>query len=71
LVEYHDNQTEEEQAAEDEAAFRLKGHTTMVVPTELVLPIAALIARHQAKSKKAPTNRRQRAASRVTKPRRP
>ncbi len=36
LAAYHDNQTEEEQAAEIEAALAQDGQTLMVVPTELV-----------------------------------
>ena len=47
LAEYYDNQTEEEQVAEHEAALAAEGHTLMVVPTELVLEIAKLIAKKQ------------------------
>ncbi len=45
LVGHHDRQTEEEQAAEIEAALSMKDQTVMVVPTELVPEIQALIAR--------------------------
>ncbi len=45
LAAHHDQQTEEEQAAEIEAALSAKDHTLMVVPTELVPEIQALIAR--------------------------
>jgi hypothetical protein len=45
LVAHHDRQTEAEQAAEIEAALSAKDHTLMVVPTELVPEIQALIAR--------------------------
>jgi hypothetical protein len=43
LAEFYDNQTEEEQVAEHEAAFRAEGQTVMVVPTELVPEIIKLI----------------------------
>jgi glutamate synthase domain-containing protein 3 len=42
LVEHFDNQTEEEQAAEIEAAFDVENQTVMVVPTELVPEIVKL-----------------------------
>ncbi len=45
LAEHYDNQTEEEQVAEHEAAFRAKSQTVMVVPTELVPQINKLINR--------------------------
>jgi hypothetical protein len=45
LAEYHDRQTDKEQAAEIEAALSAKNQTLMVVPTELVPEIQALIAR--------------------------
>jgi hypothetical protein len=45
LATHHDRQTEEEQAAEIEAALSAKDQTLMMVPTELVPRIHALIAR--------------------------
>jgi hypothetical protein len=45
LAAHHDQQTEEEQAAELEAALSGKDQTIMVVPTKLVPEIRALIAR--------------------------
>jgi hypothetical protein len=45
LAEHYDNQTEDEQAAEHEAAFRAAGQTVMVVPTELVPEIVKLISK--------------------------
>ena len=45
LAEYHDRQSEDEQAAEIEAAIAAKDRTLMVVPTKLVPEIQALIAR--------------------------
>lgn len=45
LAAHHDRQTEDEQAAEIDAALSAQDHTVMVVPTELVPEIQALIAR--------------------------
>ena len=43
LADHYDRQTEDEQVAEHEAAFRAEGQTVMVVPTELVPEIVKLI----------------------------
>ncbi len=45
LAEHYDSQTEDEQVAEHEAAFRAEGQTVMVVPTELVPEIVKLITK--------------------------
>ena len=45
LAAHHDRQTEDEQAAEIQAALSAENQTVMVVPTELVPEIQALIAR--------------------------
>jgi hypothetical protein len=45
LAEHYDNQTEDEQLAEHEEAFRAKNQTIMVVLTELVSEIIKLINR--------------------------
>jgi hypothetical protein len=45
LAAHHDQQTDAEQAAEIEAALSAEEQTVMVVPTELVPDIQALIAR--------------------------
>ena len=45
LAAHHDHQTDEEQAAEIQAALSAENQTVMVVPTELVPEIQALIAR--------------------------
>jgi 5-formyltetrahydrofolate cyclo-ligase len=45
LAEYYDNQTEEEQAAEIEAAWRSDNVTMMPVPTERVSEVLRLLAR--------------------------
>ena len=47
LAEYYDNQPEDEQVAEHEAALKAKGHTVMVVPTELVPQIVQLISQKE------------------------
>ena len=49
LIDHYDHQSEEEQAAEIEAAFQTKGQTMLGVPTELVPDILALIERKQRK----------------------
>ncbi len=45
LIEHYENMTEDEMIAEDEAAQEAEGQTLMVVPTELVPAVRALIAR--------------------------
>jgi hypothetical protein len=47
VIDYYENQTEDEQLAEHEAAFAADGQTVMVVPTELVPEIRKLIARRR------------------------
>lgn len=47
LAEYYDHQTDEEAAAEHEAAMAGAGGTLMEVPTELVPVFRELIARLQ------------------------
>ena len=48
VLEHYENQTEDEAVAEDEAAFRKRGQTVMVVPTPLVSAITRLITKHGA-----------------------
>ncbi len=45
VAKHYDDQTEAEQVAEHEAAFRAEGQTVMVVPTELVPEIVKLIGK--------------------------
>ena len=45
--ECYDNQSEDEHTAEHEAALKAKGHTVMVVPTELVPQIVQLISQKE------------------------
>jgi len=45
VLDHYENQTEDEAVAEDEAAFRKRGQTVMVVPTPLVPAITKLIVR--------------------------
>ena len=47
ILEYYERQTEDEVFAQDEAAFRLKGQTVMVVPKRLVSEITRLIERRR------------------------
>ena len=44
VLAHYENQTEDEAVAEDEAAYEAEGQTVMIVPTELVPRIRALIA---------------------------
>ena len=43
VLAHYEEQTEEEEVAEDEAAFQLRGQTVMVVPKRLVPEITRLI----------------------------
>jgi hypothetical protein len=43
VLDYYENQTEDEAVAEDEAAYQAKGQTVMIVPTELVPAIRLLL----------------------------
>ena len=45
VLEHYEQQTEDEAVAEDEAAFRLRNQTVMIVPRLLVPAITRLIER--------------------------
>ena len=45
VLEHYERQTEDEAVAEDEASFRSRGQTVMVVPKRLVPAITRLIER--------------------------
>ncbi len=47
LIDYYDNQSDEEAIAEAEAALEEEGQTLVMVPTELLPTIRELIAKHQ------------------------
>ena len=47
VLEHYESQTEEEAMAEDEAAFRQRNQTVMVVPKELVPAVTKLITRRE------------------------
>jgi hypothetical protein len=47
VIDYYDNQSDEEAAAEHEAALATAAETLMPVPTELVPRVQRLIARHR------------------------
>ena len=47
VLKHYEQQTEEQAAAEDEAAFESAGQTFMEVPTKLVPTIRKLIAKHK------------------------
>ena len=47
VINYYENQTEEEAVAEDESAFRRRDQAIMVVPKGLVATITKLITREE------------------------
>src|SRR5437773_1364107 len=47
LAAHYDNQSEDEQAAEIEAALQAEGHTLVVVPTALVPDVIKLISKRR------------------------
>lgn len=58
VIAYYEGQTEDEEVAEDEAAFHAAGQTTIVVPNQLVPAILRLIARHERNARPARRKRR-------------
>ena len=46
VIDYYENQTEDEAVAEDEAAFQDESVTLMEVPTKLVPIVLELISKH-------------------------
>jgi len=46
VLEHYERQTEDDAVAEDEASFRSRSQTVMVVPKRLVPAITRLIERH-------------------------
>jgi hypothetical protein len=48
LIAHYEEQTEEEEVAEDEAAFEDETQVSMIIPVELVPAVRELIAKHQA-----------------------
>lgn len=51
VLEHYENQTEDEAAAEDEAAFANPSTTVMPIPHELVPEVDQLLARHEQQRK--------------------
>lgn len=47
VLAHHESQTDDEAAAEDEAAFESRSETLMEVPNELVPTVRGLIAKFQ------------------------
>ena len=59
VLEHYEQQTEEEAVAEDEAAFRKRGQTVIVVPKRLVPAITKLITREETRAlRKRPASSR-------------
>ena len=48
VVDYYQNQTEDETVAEDEAGLQYESVTLMEIPTELVPVVLELISKHSA-----------------------
>jgi hypothetical protein len=53
IIEHYESQTEEEAAAEDEAAFSREGYAWVQVPHELLPEVDRLIAKHEKKQTKS------------------
>ena len=53
VLEHYESQTEEEALAEDEAVFRKRNYTVMVVPKGLVPAITKLVAQEKAAASRA------------------
>src|SRR5437867_12143359 len=72
VLQHYEEQTEDEAVAEDEAAFRARGQTVMVVPQRLVPAITRLITREKTMAlRKRPIKGLQRTASRAKNSTRP
>ena len=65
VLKHYEEQTDEEAVAEDEAAFRARGQTVMVVPQRLVPAITRLITRETPTLRKRPNKGLQPTASRA------
>ena len=57
VLEHYESQTEEEARAEDEAVFRKRDYTVMVVPKGLVPAITKLVAQKKAAASRARHNK--------------
>jgi len=57
VLDHYESQTEEEALAEDEAVFRKRDYTVMVVPKGLVPAITKLVAREKAAPSRARHNK--------------
>jgi hypothetical protein len=58
VLQHYEEQTDEEAVAEDEAAFRARGQTVMVVPQRLVPAITRLISEKTVALRRRPNNLR-------------
>jgi len=57
VLDHYESQTEEEALAEDEAVFRKRDYTVMVVPKGLVSAITKLVAQEKASASRARHNK--------------
>ncbi len=53
VIDHYENTSDEDLAAEDDAAFKEEGQTVMVIPTSIVERVRAIIAKEAAKRKRA------------------
>ena len=49
VIEYYENQSDEEAAAEDEAYWNEEGYSALRVPNEIIPEVEALIEAHEAR----------------------
>ena len=63
VLEHYESQTEEEAVAEDEAAFRKRDHTVMIVPKGLVPMITKLVAQKETSASRGRPTKHKRARS--------
>ncbi len=54
VLEHYEQQSEDEAVAEDEAAFRLRGQTVVVVPKRLVPEVTRLIEMRRTRPSRTP-----------------
>jgi len=47
VIEHYERQTDDEAAAEDDAAFEAPTHTAMEIPVDLVPAVRELLAKHR------------------------
>ena len=59
IIDYYENQTDEEVAAEIEAAYSRRGYAMVQIPKELVRPVLQLVDQYLAAKRRARRRKRQ------------